>query len=98
MAQVERESERIPVNITFYGMKDGKNVLLKEVNAYKDEFDLENNYIMQKSLTKYLPAGYTFAKDIWSYISNQYTTVGFYSSKIYMSYMLDELSTVCQTG
>lgn len=96
--QVERGSEKIPVNITFYGMKDGKNILLKEVNAYKDEFDLENNYIMQKSLTKYLPAGYTFAKDIWSNTSNQYTTVGFYSSKIYMTYMLDELSTVRQTG
>ena len=96
--QVEKGSERIPVNITFYGMKDGKNVLLKEVNVYKDEFDLENNYIMQKSLTKYLPAGYTFAKDIWSNTSNQYATEQYYASKIYMSYMLDELSTVRQTG
>mgnify|MGYP004573402721 FL=1 len=96
--QVEKGSERIPVNITFYGMKDGKNVLLKEVNIYKDEFDLENNYIMQKSLTKYLPAGYTFAKDIWSNTSNQYATEQYYASKIYMSYMLDELSTVRQTG
>ena len=96
--QVEKGSERIPVNITFYGMKDGKNVLLKEVNVYKDEFDLENNYIMQKSLTKYLPAGYTFAKDIWSNTSNQYVIGEYYSSKIYMSYMLDELSTVRQTG
>ena len=95
---VEKGSERIPVNITFYGMKDGKNVLLKEVNVYKDEFDLENNYIMQKSLTKYLPAGYTFAKDIWSNTSNQYATEQYYASKIYMSYMLDELSTVRQTG
>lgn len=96
--QVEKGSERIPVNITFYGMKDGKNVLLKEVNVYKDEFDLENNYIMQKSLAKYLPAGYTFAKDIWSNTSNQYATEQYYASKIYMSYMLDELSTVRQTG
>ena len=96
--QVEKGSARIPVNITFYGMKDGKNVLLKEVNVYKDEFDLENNYIMQKSLTKYLPAGYTFAKDIWSNTSNQYATEQYYASKIYMSYMLDELSTVRQTG
>ena len=96
--QVEKGSERIPVNIIFYGMKDGKNVLLKEVNVYKDEFDLENNYIMQKSLTKYLPAGYTFAKDIWSNTSNQYATEQYYASKIYMSYMLDELSTVRQTG
>ena len=96
--QVEKGSERIPVHITFYGMKDGKNVLLKEVNVYKDEFDLENNYIMQKSLTKYLPAGYTFAKDIWSNVSNQYVIGEYYSSKIYMSYMLDELSTVRQTG
>ena len=82
--QVEKGSERIPVNISFYGMKDGKNVLLKEVNVYKDEFDLENNYIMQKSLTKYLPAGYTFAKDIWSNTSNQYVIGEYYSSKIYM--------------
>lgn len=96
--QVEKGSERIPVSISFYGMKDGKNVLLKEVNVYKDEFDLENNYIMQKSLTKYLPARYTFAKDIWSNTSNQYATEQYYASKIYMSYMLDELSTVRQTG
>lgn len=98
VVQVEKGSERIPVSISFYGMKDGKNVLLKEVNVYKDEFDLENNYIMQKSLTKYLPARYTFAKDIWSNTSNQYATEQYYASKIYMSYMLDELSTVRQTG